>query len=711
MRVDSTHHGPYYHAGWQEDGPGIQRMYRNQETLQAQIVEQRALVSLIRNLWHDLAAQRLPLVRQMHGIAKLMPRLGLEYGEQRQLAIYAAATTDVVVALTTTLLTGGALPAANALDRLILSYSQKHAKPIAEAASAATRNLSHLSPAARALPAIRPTGSVPTRVAQVEVAAIEAARSALRQAGTPARGAATQTRALLERIKVRDALVQQDGLLKSAWNKAITQLEELPSATGGAAQTAATLSISRLTPSGWLQERSISAAIAGTATSDLIGLAAQTAHLSYLGERVATPSAAKFTALKESLRLQSLKKALADNALTVAVTAVGTVVKGIFTAALEGKANAALQEFWARDAQIRFLGGLLRALQAVDRPLHAVLNDARKDLAMLEATYAATATPPIWKQWTAGYLDKPGGDVTLRLTFSARMTRPPLAKLGTLTIPMGVEGAVPGKPIFAYEFVGTIPVARLPEGLLTLEVSLADDTEPHARLDSDPSTVPILLSPALRNWRNVDTGPDRRHVIRKDLEVHRTLEVLDGLLATLHAGAGKSEEQYGSGSRDSDLGWTGMSRSLEAAHRRIGADVRGDPHGAAWMSYNDLGLKGAGSSQYVGPLEAFRGLVAGLGRAMDPMTDDHRAYLGYVREVVGRWEAALPRLETLSSSWLDTLATFTAIGAEQDAARRDARTKANHEALDRIEDDLKGLLPAPLTPYETWLERQPEPRR
>lgn len=322
---------------------------------------------------------------------------------------------------------------------------------------------------------------------------------------------------------------------------------------------------------------------------------------------------------------------------------------------------------------------------------------------MLEATWAAISTPPRLERGTVGYIDAPIPGAQLTLTFSAPLTAVPVVHLGGRPIAMTAEGAKPGKPILTATFHGPIPVAQLAEGENKLVVDLSADTKPHGRLDRDPTTVPILLSPATERWRNVESGPDRTHAIAKDLEVHRAVRTLDGLLAKLRKGAAESEVRYGSGNPDSNQGWGGMSRSVEKAHERIGAPVQGDPHGQVWLRYNALGLKGAGAGPHVQAATRFRDwTLRPLSGAMKRMDGHHRAYLEELVEKVGRWEEAQPQLDVLSREWLDTRAKFTKLSLLEDEAERQRHTQANQASLDRVEKELRALLPAPLAPFEEW---------
>jgi len=703
-----TPHIIYYNAGWQADSDANRTAEIDQEKLLKDIADQRVLIATIKQAWFDIAAQRLPIARDMHGRAKLLQTLAESYKVTATSSIVSNAIIDGAVGVAGVVFTGGVATLGAKIASVQDDLAAKHAKSLASFSDdTASRSLHLLGYPAHRSPLLRLNEASRVGAADLTSAYVELAKEAAQRQGGNVEQAASQAakeiRYMMQRIHVdkrlREAAVDlgKRVRLEKELGKGVAQ-----TLTAGYSDYA----LQHILPSGIFDTRSSTGAVVGIVVADGLGAAAQLATSAYAGRRANLPSVTTWAA--QSTKLRRFQSLLTENGKGLALTAVGTVTKSLLTHAYQERLNQTVTEYWTEYAIIAFLGRILRQHQSVDQGIKQALVSARLDLARLQATYAAISSPPVFKAATDGYLPDPEGTATLTLTFSNGLTKAPTVKVAGQPIAMAPEGFATDKPFLARTFTGTLSFARLRDGAHVLEVALVPDTRPHARLDSDPTTVPILLSPALNNWRNVDDGPDRRHKIVMDLEVHRALGVLDGLIAKLWEGKADFEERYGSGLRDYDGGWTGMSKSLEQAHTRIGAPVQGDPNGIAWMRFNGLGLKSAAVSRYLDSVTEFREYaIARLAWQMDKRMDDsHRAYLVLVEERVGRWHEAVQPFHALGDEWLETLATFTNINAMADQTEAQRLTTANHETLAAIEAEIRAYFPEPLPRYEEWKAAQ-----
>lgn len=699
-----TPHIVYYDAGWHRDGSGTQAAAANQVKLQKQIADQQLLIATIKQAWIELAAHRLPLAREMQRRANLLQTMASSYNDIASDRVISNAIIDGMVSVASIMVTGGTATLGAKLVSLQDDLTTRHAKSLASVAdNAATRSLGFLGYPAHKTGLLRLQEAAKLPPGALEEAYVAMARDAARRQGRNVDEAVAQAtkeiRYMIQRIHVDKRLREAALDLK----KRVRLEKELGEGVFQTLNAAfADKTYQSLFRRGVFDTTSKTTAVAGVVVSDGFGLAAQLAMTNYSGRRINLPSV-KTWPIQQS-KIRKLRSLLSNNLATVVPTAVGTVTKSVVTAAYQDLLNKTITDYWTEYAQIVFLGRILKEHQAIDRGIHDVLVQARRDLARLQATYAALATPPTFKIATGGYLPDPEGQATLILTFSNGLTKAPVVKVGSQSVAMAPDGFAPDQPFLAWTFTGTLNFATIGDGHHVLDVALAPGTQPHARLDSDPTTVPAYYSPAVDKWRHVEDGPDRRHTIVMDLEVHRALRTLDALISQLREGMADFEERYGSGRRDYDGGWAGMSRSLEQAHTRIGAPVRGDPDGIAWLRFNSLDLKGGAAHRYFNSVSEFRdGVVGQLAWQMDKRMDNaHRAYLRLVEERIGLWHEATQAFHPLGDEWLETLATYTKIGALPDPAEIERLARANEQVLLAVEAEMKAHFPEPLPRFEDW---------
>ncbi len=699
----STPHIVYYDAGWHKDGDATQAAATNQQELLNQISKQQLLIATIKQSWIELAAHRLPLAREMHRRAKLLETMAEAHAVIERNSIISNAIVDGAVSVAGVMITGGTATLGAKLASIQDDLTTKHATSLASVSDdAATRSLHLLGYPAHKSNLFRlHTAAKMPREAFEEAYVIAAEQAARRQGRNVAEATAQATKEIkymLQRIPV-DKRLREAAV---ALNERVRLRQQL---SDGVRQTiwagnASTVTQSAL-PHDVFNTTAPWKAVAGVVVSDGIGLAAQIAMSG--GARPGNLKSVTTWAAQQT-KLRKFNSLLSNNFYTIAPTVIGTVTKGLVTAAYQDWLNETITAYWTEYAHIAFLGRILKEHQSIDRGMHDLLVQARLDLATLQAAYVASLAPPTFKIKTDGYLPDPEGQATLMLTFSNGLTKAPTVKVGDRTVTMTPHGIPADQPYLTRTFSGTLNFTGMEDGNHVLDVTLAPGTQPHAPLDSDPTTVPTYYSPAVDKWRNVEDGSDRRHKIVMNLEVHRTLGTLDALLGQMRERIADFEERYGSGQRDYDGGWGGMSKSLEQAHTRIGAPVKGDPDGIAWMRFNGLGLKGGAAHRYFDSLREFRdGEIGQLAWQMNRRMDDtHREYLAFVEERVGRWLEAAQAFHTLGDEWLDTLATYTKIGALPDPAEIERLARANEQALFAVEAEMKAHFPPALPRFEEW---------
>ncbi len=397
----------------------------------------------------------------------------------------------------------------------------------------------------------------------------------------------------------------------------------------------------------------------------------------------------------------SLLKGIKGNLVSNLVTLAAAAGKHYVTAEANREANEAAVKWWQIYCEVGAYFTCYQALLMEEKPLYDNIRELKKDMIVLQCGLDALDGRREAKAETPGYVWDPACPVVIVLDFSNYLSTPPIAKIGGVEVLMKplqevkTDLGIVASPAFR----GEIPAEQLPEGKHDLTVSLTEDCRPWNALDAEPETPTYLISPVLDKWLEYQKGAATyKGAIEVDFTLHRAIVKLEALLKRFAEEGAVTNMDYGSGA--GGTGWSGMSKSLREAHRRVGAArIEGDSHGQTWMRANGLGIDGSAGEGYVKPLKLMQHLLWQKQLAMKKLDDLDRAYLAYVDESMAKWETDIKSFHPLMQKWLDACAMFTVIGAIEDPQERARRHDQNEQDRDGIEKQVRALF-AGIEPFD-----------
>lgn len=707
----ATDYQVLYDVQWVVSPKARAHAEKTQAELRTQMQAVRSAIEGLRYDWFELASGRMPQVKRMRGDARVLEAIAREYAGAVWDNAVAAVIVDSSVAVASMLLTGGTATLVSKLPTLAEEASAAYTKRMAASGTKEVRETLYgkfgSAGRAAAQQLLRRTQAVAVKKDALIKAYVESAKHAARsegkQAGAIAKAAEREARQLLKRIDFEKPLQEQiKHLSKLDAEAAVRLAREIDTSAAGLSVLGRKWLLDQVTGSKPLEPTSPWTAVASTVVGDALGVGSDLGLSSYRAQRQALEGLSRWKALRESARWKNLKETIKGNASSIGVTAIGTVTKSLLAAAYQERINDSSARFWNLYGALGLRYQLYKATLVADRALYAAITEARRILATLQGAYAALTAPPTRVARHDHPLVSRDLPLHVSVTFSAPLSKAPVVKLGGRTLAMQPAGGPRPGMLRERSWKARVPVGQLRAGAVKLSVALAPGTLPHAQLDTDPTTPPILLSPALDRWLHVQPGADVSHALRVNFEVHDAMARVKQLMADIATEGAKAEVHFGSGSLKTDQGWGGMSKSVSAAHTRVGATPRGDPHGHTWMRFNGLGLKSAGATRYIPSLQAFWDHLYYRQRAMATLSAAERAYLAHVVTTMQTWRQSLPRYHAMSKTWLDTIARYTLIGAMENEAERKLRHAANAKDLAKLEVDLPKVLPPILVAFPKW---------